>query len=655
MNLKTRKSSVLLPVFDPARYPRTYEFSAANRWTMVVFGSGLFGFAGWLAGPLSAATARGDRIAEVLVLGSLAAFSIWAIAAGLRTRAILSEGRLDYRGAFLSRSVLVADILGRRRPPGQTRGIQIEPRPGRGRRLRMRSDLRRDEWFDAWMARIPDLDAAEQAASLAQVLEDRELGATARDVGERLARAKLLVTIGTIASFVLLLELQWGPLLWDSPVDVAIAICVPVVALLAAGLARGLVTLTPSRNDARPSLFPMILLPSFGVLARLLAQSNFNEWRMLVLPALAAGALGAAYAMAIDVGLRRRIGAALGTMGGMGVFAAAAIVWLDVHADPWAAAPARVAVLARESGRKSGDTIRLGPTTTSWDWRFVRVTRADLHDLHVGDIACLTEHPGLFKLRWAELHRCAGDPPITPEQAAHHWLADIARPASQRPPLAQQLVDGEWQAVDARLNALQKRFENGDATAIDVEQAFIPLYNVEPALDAPLADWLAHAPDSWAARVAMALHTERQIEWLEGAGFDERDSPAFNWEERSRFALGQVQASMALSPRPALSLMSKYRLTAQRWKDLPNWVDRMIAIDPDDVTMRREYLIQSPICPCRGQSPDDPAMRKLLQARPSQRVRDALAAYRSTPASRSRPSSSTRRDSRCTLTRRTPT
>ena len=74
--------------------------------------------------------------------------------------------------------------------------------------------------------------------------------------------------------------------------------------------------------------------------------------------------------------------------------------------------------------------------------------------------------------------------------------------------------------------------------------------------------------------------------------------------------------------------MSQYRLTVQPWKSGTDWVGRMVAIDPDDVSMRREYLIQHPICPCLGQQPDDPAMRQLLQAQPSARVRDTLAAYR---------------------------
>ncbi len=616
--------------FEPGQPPKTYRFPPGVRWTLAAFALALAALAAWLASPANSVRLH-DAAASGMLTGVLLALAAWLLVLGQRTRLVLSADELDYRGAFLSRRIAVAHILGRRRTHNSKRGMRIVPRPGRGREFLVSGDLARDASFDAWFARIPDLDAAEHSASLAQLQADRSLGATPRDVDERLFRAKLLANIGAAASIALLVELQWGALVWDFPLDVTIAVGMSTVALLAAGLARGLVTLTPldiSRNDARPSLFPMILLPSIGVLVRLPAQSNFDDWRGLALPALVGGALGAAYAMAFDVDLRRRLGGALVTLVGMATFAAAAWLWLDVHADSALVAPARVLVTGRWVARSPAATIGLGPAATTADWTRVRVSRQDLRALQVGDVACLAEHAGLLGLRWAELHRCAGDPASTPEQSARHWLAHVARPASQRPPLARQLVAGDWQSVDATLNGLQKRFENGEATAVDVEQAFIPLYNVEPALDAPLADWLAHAPDSWAAHVAMALHTERQIEWLQGAGFDERNSPAFNWQERTRFGLMHAQASMRLSSRPALSLMTTYRLTVDRWKDHADWVARMVAIDPDDVSMRRESLIRHPVCPCRGQAPTDPAMAELLRGDPSQRVRDTLRAYR---------------------------
>ena len=573
----------------------------------------------------------GERAARIVVMVLLGALATWLVAMGSRTRLVLSADSLDYRGAVVSRRILAAHVLGRRRLPHGRGGIQIVPRPGHGRKLQISGDLTRDAWFDAWFARIPDLDATEHAASLARVLNDRTLGATPRDVTERLARATWLARIGGIGAILTPIALLYGPIWWNGQADVDVAMCLPIVAIVAAALYRGLVTLSPlgtSANDARPSLFPMILLPSIALLVRLMTQSNMRAWQSLVAPAVVGGALGAALALALDPGLRKRIGAVLGVMAGTGLLAAAAVIWLDVRIDPQAVQPVRVSVTGWQLGKGVGGTVFLGPAPTSFDWRDVHIMRREMSGLQVGTIACLSEHPGLFGLRWAEVHRCAGDPPITPAEAAQRWVANVVRPASRRPPLARQLVDGDWQSVDAALNGVQKRFEAGEATNVEVEQAFVPLHDVDPALDKPLADWLAHAPDSWAAHMAMALHAERQVERLSLAGFGPRQSPSFNWEERGLFALAQLGAASKLSTRPALTLMAQYRLTANRWKDQPDWVDRMIAIDPEDVAMRREYLIQHPICPCRGQAPADPAMADVLRANPSQRVRDTLAAYR---------------------------
>ena len=615
--------------FEPGRYPRTYRFSGGTRWTLVVLAIAVVAIAVFIASP--ARFASDDRATRIVLMVLLGALAIWLVAMGNRTRLVLSADSLAYRGAVVSRHIPVAHVLGRRRPANSRRAIQIVPRPGHGPKFQISGDLTRDAWFDAWFERIPDLDAAEHAASLARVLEDRTLGATPRDVTERLVRATWLARIGGIGAILTPVALLYGPIWWNGQADVDIAMCLPIVAIVAAALYRGLVTLSPpgtSANDARPSLFPMILLPSFALLVRLMTQSNMRAWQSLVAPAVVGGALGAALALALDPGLRKRIGAVLGVMASMGLLAAAAVIWLDVRIDPQAVQPVRVSVTGWQFGKGVSGTVFLGPAPTSFDWRDMQVRRREMSGLQVGTIACLSEHPGLLGLRWAEVHRCADDPPVTPEEAAHRWLARIARPASQRPALAQQLVAGDWQSVDAELNGVQKRFEKGEATAIDVEQAFIPLYNVEPALDAPLADWLVHAPNSWAAHVAMALHAERQIEWLSSAGFGERNSPGFNWEERTRFALGQARTSMALSSRPALSLMVQYRLTPRHGNDRSDWVDQMVAIDPEDVTMRREYLIQHPICPCKGSEPDDPAMRQLLRSNPSPHVRDTLAAFR---------------------------
>jgi tetratricopeptide (TPR) repeat protein len=462
-------------------------------------------------------------------------------------------------------------------------------------------------------------------------------GAPASDPKDRTATRVRAGRIGAALNVLALAVLAWA---WAVPLagraNVACALLLPVLALWLRVQWRGLFRLTPAlpSHDARRALFPALALPAIALAIDIVPVGNLLDWDPLVVPALVCGLLVALLALRLCARTRGwKDGALVAAFAlvpaclyaGEAIFAANA--WLDSTRVQ----PVRVSVTGvRGSPDRHVDGARLllGPAPTAHDWTELRVVRADFDFLRVGDVACLGEHAGLFGLAWAEVHRCPGTPDRAPDAAARHWLAHVARPPSQRAPITQAVIDGDWRTVDATLGALQRRFEAGEASDVDVERAYIPLYNVDPALDAPLADWLAQAPNSYAARLAMALHTERQVEWLTAGGFGENASPGLNWQERTRFELAQLEASMALSTRPTLSLMARYRLTHAARQQTPEWLARLAAAAPDDLLMRREFLLRHPLCPCEGATPDDPALRQLLQAPTSPRVRDALAARR---------------------------
>ena len=617
--------------FEPQRYPRTYAIPMSTRIAMLV-GAGIMAA---LAVFIAHATNLAQASSFVPGLGIavlLAGMAAWLPLAALRTRLVLSPDHLDYRDAWRSRRVAFAHIQGWGHTPNTRRGttLWLKPIAGLGHKLTLSGDMTRDAWFDAWLARLPDLDDGARRAALAQVLDDKRLGATPQDVEPKLERVITISRVVAFAGLAVGFAGLWAPLRFSTDAFIVAGVCLPALALCAALLWRGLVTLAPSSRprDVRPAMLGVMLLPIGMTGFRLVSQANLLDLRQLAVPALASGVLGLVLAVWLDEGLRRKAGEAIAVFLFVGAYGGIAFGWIDVWGDVTPVPSVRVVVTGAWPVRSATWTLALGPAPTPNDWHNIRVSHDTFRALHVGDVACLGEHPGLFGLRWGGLQRCSGDPQRSPADAAHHWLAHVARPASQRPLLAQKLVDGDWQSVDAELNGLQKRYEAGEVSEVDLEQAYIPLYNVEPALDAPLADWLAHAPKSYAAHLAMALHTERQIEWLSRAGFDERTSPSFNWKERAAFEQEQLDASNALSSRPMLSLLAQHRLKPGAPAAQADWIARAVAIDPDDIALRRDDLIQHPLCPCHGQLPDDPAMRKLLQPQPSARVRDALQAYR---------------------------
>lgn len=618
---------------DAHAYPAIYRLKTANRSGYVILAAGLLGGVAFFATKAGIHAPWGD-LGGVAVGAMVSGVALLLLLRAIRSRLILWPDRLEVRGGIFSRHIAMADIRGRRRPPNGSRDVLLEPREGRGRSVQISADLRRDAASDAWFDRLPDLDQAELDASRARVLDDAALGATAIDVDERLAAATWWARGLNLLAIVLVVWARFAPLAVHA--NAVLSLALPLLALWACVQWRGLFRLAPEygTRDVRPTLFPALMLPSLALVVELPFLANLQSWHAVIAPALAIGALAAALALKLeqrDDPLPRRAAMAGWVLCAAGAYAGTAGLVADVWLDrvPVQAVRASVTgVHGRHGLAFGGHAIGLGPAATPADWTSMHVSAPDFAFLRVGDVACLSEHTGLIGIAWAEVHRCADSPDRPADAAARHWLAHVARPASQRPPLAQRLVDGDWQAIDAELDALQKRFERGEVTEVELEQTYAPLSKVDPALDAPMADWVARAPRSYAAHLAMALHTERQVEWLYTAGFDEHSSPTFNWRERAAQVTDQLSKAERLSTRPVQGLLAAYRLDPANVRDAQAWTTRVVALDPEDITMRREYLIQHPLCPCHGGVPDDPAMRWLLEAHPSPRVRDALAAYR---------------------------
>jgi hypothetical protein len=113
------------------------------------------------------------------------------------------------------------------------------------------------------------------------------------------------------------------------------------------------------------------------------------------------------------------------------------------------------------------------------------------------------------------------------------------------------------------------------------------------------------------------------------AGFTQQVSPALNADSLRDKSLADLDVSRALSPHPALSVLSRYRLVARDRGEDRQWVERAIADDPDDLLVRREFLLQRPPCPCEaGTAPADPELQWLLGTHPPADVAQALQAVR---------------------------
>ncbi len=382
-------------------------------------------------------------------------------------------------------------------------------------------------------------------------------------------------------------------------------------------------------SDPTPELAFACLLLGAGACWRLFTHVSFES----VLPWLLAGVVGAALltAGALRLGLATQRSAAP-AFAAFALTSAAALGWLDVAFDRAPPLRAQVAVTwldADSANPFAPHVIGFGVGATGVDWRRVVVSTDDRRHLFLASTACLEEHDGAFGQRWAAAHPCAGDDALPGEVAARRWIEHNARPLADFPASTRRVLAGQWRDVDRELTDLEQRFAAGEASDDEVDQAFEAFHIASPRLDAPLQAWLEKAPGSYAAHMAAAEHARAQFDVLGRGGFDAWVSPDLNFLGQREEAMRQLRAAEALLPKPSsLAVLMRYRMTTTNAAHMDEWLDSALAANPDDLLMRREYLLQHPLCPCGGGEPVDEAMKHVLARPAPPQVQAALVAVR---------------------------
>jgi hypothetical protein len=388
-----------------------------------------------------------------------------------------------------------------------------------------------------------------------------------------------------------------------------------------------------ARRDAPPDpaleLALACLLLGAGAGWRLARQVSFESLAPLLLAGVVGGALLAAWALKLGLCDRH---SAVPAFAGFALTAAAAFGWLDVAIDLEPPLRSQVAVTGRDTTRPElfmRHELELGVGATRLDWHRVVVDAADRRHLFLGSTACLEEHEGLLAQRWAAVHPCAADAELTGDVAARRWIERNQRAFDDFPALTRRVLAGQWQDVDRELADLQRRFAVGQASDLEVDQAFDAFYIASPLLDAPLQEWVAKAPRSHAAQVAAAEHARAQFDVLSRGGFGADVSRGFNAELQRVVALRHLDEADALLAKPSsIDLLLRYRMTVATQAAMDDWLDRALAANADDLLMRREYLLWHPLCPCRGGVPADAAMERVLATPAPSQVKEALTATR---------------------------
>ncbi|RDC62790.1 hypothetical protein [Adhaeribacter pallidiroseus] len=154
--------------------------------------------------------------------------------------------------------------------------IIIEPNKPDKKRIKISTYFSRTNELVEWLAsQYPNLDSLNAAQEELEIVFDQSLGKTPKQREERFSKArgtaKIINWIGGIVGI-----WTW---FWTNPYEFAIiaSIAVPIIAIIALKLSKGLIKIDERNNSAYPTICYGFIIPSLGLFMRTLLDFNiFN-------------------------------------------------------------------------------------------------------------------------------------------------------------------------------------------------------------------------------------------------------------------------------------------------------------------------------------------------------------------------------------------
>jgi TPR repeat protein len=421
----------MIPSFDarpsapaPATFPRIYRvrrgwrvFCSIPAWLLIGFG--LLGAAHFAAG--HEPQTLGEAMVFIGLSLALVGLGLHTVASMSRSRLRLDADNISVSGLIDTRSLRKAEIVGRRVRPGY-RGspatLMLVPARPDAKPLKIARMFATDAVFDAWLADIPDWDAADAARiarerqrSEAEIVANPALG---RDTEERLARLRRARVISRVLNGLAPVVFLWCAF-YPRPYTLAIAV-VAVLPWLAIGLAavpHSLFRLAEKPGDAHPNLVQILILPGLILLLRGVLDFHLVAWAPTLRLAMpVAGLLAAvlfAAAMAADRGLRSRRAAWGVVLPFLAAYAVGAVLLGNAVFDPGPPQTFATTVTGRHvsSGSRSITWyLRLAPWGPFPAAADVAVPRGLYEREANGRQVCATLHAGVLAVSWYGIGEC---------------------------------------------------------------------------------------------------------------------------------------------------------------------------------------------------------------------------------------------------------
>jgi hypothetical protein len=400
---------VSTPLAAASDYPRTYLMRMWARGLMIIVGGlALAGGAGLYL--MCAHGPSGPAMPLLLVCVAFALFGACMVAAVWRSKVVLTADAIEVHGLFTVRRLARSEIAGRRLLSinyGQTLTELVPSAAGMKALKLSSSSMQTDSFLDSWLGTLPDLDAKEAQAAVAEIAADPELGQTPEERLARLARARKLASAFNAVAFITCL---WG-LLYPQPYAAAVftAAILPWGAILLVARSGGLYRLDARRNEVRPNVAAGLYMPGFVLLLRAVDDVGVLDWqRTLIYGVLAAVVLCWAALMS-DATLRTHRASVLALFALSCAYGYGAVVLGNAGLDRAPGTEYRVAVLGRHVSRGSRSTtyyLSLAPWGPRREPKDVSVSRALYDRTPSGGVVCVRQGPGALGISWYVVDGC---------------------------------------------------------------------------------------------------------------------------------------------------------------------------------------------------------------------------------------------------------
>ena len=241
-----------------------YRMKAWYRSVLLIFGA----FAvsgGFVMGFLAYETSRISLPYFMIVVFLF--FGIYLIALATRSRVIIEGSRLEIRGAFTDHYADLNEIEGYRTISSRN-GNYTQFYLGGGRRpLTLSIHFEKDEAFDEWLRKVPDLDKRDRDRILEKISQQEELGGTPQERLAALAQAKTYSIFALVIAIAAAVAASFGIPTLYLPFSIALAL-VPIVLAILLHRSPLLYVVFKRKDDPRAELLYALIVSSFGLLVR---------------------------------------------------------------------------------------------------------------------------------------------------------------------------------------------------------------------------------------------------------------------------------------------------------------------------------------------------------------------------------------------------